>query len=65
MCLPYIESYFNSRNLHNSMFGKMLLTKLRFFHINPVGRVLNRFSQDMALVDGQLISSVAYVSAVS
>ena len=47
------------------MFWKILLTKIRFFHINPVGRVLNRFSQDMALLDGQLVQSVAYVSAVS
>ena len=54
----------NSRNLHDSMFWKILLTKMRFFHVNPVGRVLNRFSQDMALVDGQLITSTAYVAAV-
>ena len=47
------------------MFWKILLTKMRFFHINPVGRVLNRFAQDMALVDGQLVTSVAYISAVS
>ena len=54
----------HSRHLHDSMFWKILLAKMRFFHINPVGRVLNRFSQDMALVDGQLISSAGFVSRV-
>ena len=47
------------------MFKKILFSKMRFFNINPVGRVLNRFSQDMGTVDGQLIVQVAYVSAVS
>ena len=46
------------------MFKNILRSKMRFFHINPVGRVLNRFSQDMSTVDGQLITYVAYVSAV-
>ena len=53
------------RNLHDSMFKNILRSKMRIFHINPVGRVLNRFSQDMGTVDGQLIVYVAYVSAVS
>ena len=53
------------RNLHDSMFKNILRSKMRFFHINPVGRVLNRFSQDMGTVDGQLIVHVAFVSAVS
>ena len=63
--LPFLlYFYLNSRHLHDSMFWKILLAKMRFFHINPIGRVLNRFSQDMALVDGQLISSAGFVSRV-
>ena len=49
------------RNLHNRMFENMLKSNMRFFHICPVGRILNRFSQDMALVDGRLVTIMTYL----
>ena len=37
------------------MFDNVLKSKMRFFHVCPIGRILNRFSQDMALVDERLV----------
>ena len=47
------------------MFENVIKTKMRFFHVCPIGRILNRFSQDMALVDVQLVKSTGIVSLVS
>ena len=41
----------SSKNLHNSMFGSVLGTRIRFFDLNPLGRVINRFSKDIGLID--------------
>ncbi|XP_061829600.2 ATP-binding cassette sub-family C member 4 [Nerophis lumbriciformis] len=37
--------------LHDSMFTAILRTQVRFFDINPIGRVLNRFSKDIGQLD--------------
>nr|AHK05652.1 ATP-binding cassette transporter sub-family C member 4 [Tigriopus japonicus] len=40
-----------STQLHHSMFKRIIRAPSRFFDINPVGRVLNRFSKDMGSID--------------
>ncbi|XP_076243257.1 ATP-binding cassette sub-family C member 4 [Calliopsis andreniformis] len=40
-----------SRNLHNLMFSNILRTKMSFFHHNPSGRILNRFTKDVGAMD--------------
>lgn len=40
-----------SRNLHNTMFNGVTRARMYFFHTNPSGRILNRFSKDMGQVD--------------
>jgi len=40
-----------SQNLHNNMFRKITRAPMKFFHDNPSGRILNRFSKDMGLID--------------
>ena len=47
------------------MFENVLKTTMRFFHVCPIGRILNRFSSDMALVDGPLNKAMGIVSLVS
>ncbi|CAL8307591.1 unnamed protein product [Merluccius merluccius] len=37
--------------LHNRMFQAVLRTPVHFFDVNPIGRVLNRFSKDMGQLD--------------
>ncbi|XP_033832973.1 ATP-binding cassette sub-family C member 4-like [Periophthalmus magnuspinnatus] len=44
----------SAQTLHNRMFNSILRTPVRFFDINPIGRVLNRFSKDIGLLDANL-----------
>ncbi|XP_058478651.1 ATP-binding cassette sub-family C member 4-like [Solea solea] len=37
--------------LHNQMFNAIIRAPVRFFDINPVGRILNRFSKDVGQLD--------------
>ncbi|CAH1638630.1 unnamed protein product [Spodoptera littoralis] len=41
----------SSIKLHNVMFRNILSATMRFFDTNPSGRILNRFSKDMGVVD--------------
>ncbi|KAJ8713564.1 hypothetical protein PYW07_013934 [Mythimna separata] len=41
----------SSVKLHNQMFSNILSATMRFFDTNPSGRILNRFSKDMGVVD--------------
>ncbi|CAK1599826.1 unnamed protein product [Parnassius mnemosyne] len=41
----------SSIKLHNLMFSNILAAPMRFFDTNPSGRILNRFSKDMGIVD--------------
>uniref|UniRef100_A0A674EY39 Multidrug resistance-associated protein 4 n=1 Tax=Salmo trutta TaxID=8032 RepID=A0A674EY39_SALTR len=43
-----------AQSLHNRMFISILRTPVRFFDINPIGRILNRFSKDISQLDSML-----------
>lgn len=53
-----------STRLHNNMFAAITRAPMRFFHVNPSGRILNRFSKDMGAVDEVLPSAVIDVLQV-
>ncbi|CAG9854244.1 unnamed protein product [Phyllotreta striolata] len=40
-----------SMNLHNKMFINIVYSPMKFFNLNPTGRILNRFSKDIGLID--------------
>ncbi|XP_029315504.1 multidrug resistance-associated protein 4-like isoform X2 [Cottoperca gobio] len=44
----------SAQTLHNSMFNAILRTSVHFFDINPIGRILNRFSKDIGYLDSLL-----------
>jgi ATP-binding cassette subfamily C (CFTR/MRP) protein 4 len=44
----------SSQTLHDRMFRAVIATNMLFFDTNPVGRILNRFSRDLGVVDDQL-----------
>ncbi|GLV37821.1 uncharacterized protein CBL_06477 [Carabus blaptoides fortunei] len=43
-----------SIKLHDEMFESIVFGQMRFFNMNPSGRILNRFSKDMGSVDEDL-----------
>ncbi|KAH3662454.1 hypothetical protein OGAPHI_005706 [Ogataea philodendri] len=43
-----------SKKLHNDMASAVLASPMSFFETTPLGRVINRFSQDMAKIDSAL-----------
>ncbi|KAM6985056.1 ATP-binding cassette sub-family C member 4-like [Aplochiton taeniatus] len=43
-----------AQTLHNRMFEAILRTPVCFFDINPIGRILNRFSKDIGQLDSLL-----------
>ncbi|XP_032362004.1 ATP-binding cassette sub-family C member 4 isoform X1 [Etheostoma spectabile] len=44
----------SAQSLHNRMFNSILKTPVHFFDVNPIGRVLNRFSKDIGQLDSML-----------
>ena len=42
------------KHLHNRMIKSVSRTPISFFDSNPTGRILNRFSKDIAVLDAQL-----------
>ena len=54
-----------SISLHGRMFGKIIRAPTRFFDVNPVGRVLNRFSKDIGSIDELLPACMVDVLTVS
>ncbi|KAJ6635336.1 ATP-binding cassette sub-family C member 4 [Pseudolycoriella hygida] len=44
----------SSNTLHDKMFARILGTTMRFFDTNSSGRILNRFSRDMGVIDEML-----------
>ena len=40
--------------MHNRMFKSVLESKIRFFDLNSIGRIMNRFSKDISNIDDAL-----------
>jgi ABC-type multidrug transport system fused ATPase/permease subunit len=47
-----------SVRMHESLLSEVLFFPIAFFDVTPIGRVINRFSQDMATIDEDLPQSI-------
>ncbi|CAF4234850.1 unnamed protein product, partial [Rotaria sp. Silwood2] len=47
-----------SRVLHNKMFQRLIHCPISFFDFNPIGRILNRFTKDIAIIDEELSATL-------
>ncbi|CAG2178592.1 unnamed protein product, partial [Oppiella nova] len=43
------------RELHNTMIARIVRAPMAYFDTTPMGRILNRFSQDMDTIDGKIV----------
>ncbi|XP_071477089.1 ATP-binding cassette sub-family C member 9-like [Diadema antillarum] len=46
------------RKLHDSMLDRILHAPMRFFDITPIGRIMNRFSADVKILDEELSQNI-------
>ncbi|XVE48508.1 hypothetical protein DITRI_Ditri01bG0007400 [Diplodiscus trichospermus] len=47
-----------ARRLHDMMLNSILRAPMLFFHTNPIGRVINRFSRDLGDIDRNVANSM-------
>jgi len=53
-----------SDKMHNKMINKLIRAPVEFFDTNPVGRILNRFSNDIGVTDRTISTSATDVAEV-
>lgn len=54
-----------SKRLHSRLMRGVMQTTMRFFGVNDSGRILNRFSKDINIVDTSVPTAVYYTINVS
>ncbi|XP_059139698.1 multidrug resistance-associated protein 1-like isoform X2 [Physella acuta] len=59
--IVYVQFVNASKRLHNSMLDAILHQPMAFFDTTPVGRILNRFSRDVDVLDSNLARQVRMV----
>ncbi|KAI9013950.1 P-loop containing nucleoside triphosphate hydrolase protein [Phycomyces nitens] len=57
----YQGSLSASRNIHSQLLDRILRAKVRFFDTTPMGRIVNRFSSDLATIDQEVGPSLSYL----
>ena len=55
--LGYFASLRAGRNLFKGMLLRLIRAPSRFFDVTPLGRILNRFTADMSIVDSQVLNT--------
>lgn len=50
----YITAFLAANKFHKNMLDSIINAKIRFFDLNPIGRIMNRFSKDIGNLDDSL-----------
>ena len=50
----YVSALLAANKFHKKMLDSIIKAKLRFFDLNPIGRIMNRFSKDIGVIDDTL-----------
>ncbi|KAJ3114439.1 hypothetical protein HK100_001659 [Physocladia obscura] len=50
-----IGSYIASKKFHKGLIERILYAPMRFFDTTPIGRVLNRATKDISVIDGDIV----------
>lgn len=53
-----LSSLYAAKRLHNAMLSAILRAPMIFFHTNPLGRTINRFSRDLGDIDRNVANLV-------
>ncbi|KAK4473859.1 hypothetical protein MN116_003190 [Schistosoma mekongi] len=56
--LFFKQTTYVAKRLHELMLKACLSTRILFFESNPSGRILNRFSKDIGVIDDDLLTSI-------
>jgi ABC-type multidrug transport system fused ATPase/permease subunit len=50
-----------SNRIHNQLLTRILRAKVRFYDTTPLGRIVNRFSSDLATIDQEIAPSLSFL----
>jgi ABC-type multidrug transport system fused ATPase/permease subunit len=50
-----------SRRIHSELLDRILRAKVRFYDITPLGRIVNRFSSDLATIDQETAPALSFL----
>ena len=48
----------SSQTLHRGLLANVLKSPMSFFDVTPIGRILNRFSKDVEVVDNVIVMAI-------
>ncbi|KAI7906444.1 P-loop containing nucleoside triphosphate hydrolase protein [Cokeromyces recurvatus] len=68
LCMTSLRTYIlfrgslnASSRIHHELLSRILRAKVRFYDTTPLGRIVNRFSSDLATVDQEIAPSLSFL----